>query len=317
MSEFSIGDAAVAGMRLLGRQTFAACVWAALAAGSFTLVCVVFGGPIISLFAMIAQRGGKPDPGEILGMIGSIGGFYLLLIITAVVLKAVIACTIYRAEIYPGRSGFFFLRCGASEGWLMLVSIVRGILVFVLQMVLSIPVSIISLLVGTTTVLAAGHGQAAPGWIGAYLMLSGVLRLIVSGVVIWVSFRLSMAGPMTFVDRRFRLFESWTLTRGLGLPLFTVALLLVLFGLAVLIVLGLLGFGGGVALWGQFPHPATFQGFLSEPPADMLRFLAPFLEWAVVLLFVGDIVMLPVSVAPWAHIYRRLSPETDVAGVFG
>ena len=121
---------------------------------------------------------------------------------------------------------------------------------------------------------------------------------------------------MTFVDRKFRLFESWTLTRGQEWNLLAVGVLIVLVGLIVYIVLGIVGFSGGLAIWGSMAHPANAKDFFSQSTGQVIQFLAPFLEWATVLLFVGGIVMLPIAFAPWAHVYRKMQPETDVAKVF-
>ena len=316
MSDFSITEAAFSGVKLLGRRTLAAIVWSAIYMGVFTTLVVVFGGSIINFISMVAQHGGKPDPAVVLGLIGSLGGFYLLLVISSIVLNGVIVCAIYRAEIYPDDSRFFYLRFGASEGWLMLVSFVRGILMFIAQMVMSIPIAIISIAGAAASVASAGHTGDMTGASGVFPLISLVLRLPMYATLIWLYLRFSLAGPMTFVDRKFRLFESWTLTQGRVWNLFGVGLLVVLMGVAVYIVIGIVGFSGGFAIWGSVPHPASANDFFSQQPGQMMQFLAPFLEWAVLLLFVGGIVMLPIAVAPWAYVYRRMRPETDVAKVF-
>ena len=308
MSDFSITEAAFSGVKLLGRRPLAAIVWSAIYMGVFTTLVVVFGGSIINFISMVAQHGGKPDPAAVIGLIGSLGGFYLLLVISSIVLNGVIVCAIYRAEIYPDDSRFFYLRFGASEGWLMLMSFVRGILMFIAQMVMSIPIAIITI----AAAAAAGHAGAVAG----AGLISLALRLVMYAALIWLYLRFSLAGPMTFVDRKFRLFESWTLTQGRVWSLFGVGLLVVLVGVAVYIVMGIVGFSGGFAIWGSVPHPASANDFFSQRPGQMMQFLAPFLEWSVLLLFVGGIVMLPIAVAPWAYVYKRMRPETDIAKVF-
>jgi len=316
MSDFSITEAAFSGMRVLGRHTLCAFVWAAISIGTFALLVTLFGGSIVNLISMIAQHGGKPDPALIVGMIGSIGVFYLLLIICSIVLNGVISCAVYRAEIYPADSRFFYLRFGASEGWVMLVSFVRGVVIFLVQMAFLVPITIISVAVGAVGVVGASHAQAAAGGMAAYLLVNGVLRLIMYGVIIWVYLRLSLAGPMTFVERKFRLFESWALTRGHVSRLFVVGLLVFAVGMAVYAILGVVGFAGGFAIWGGFPHPSSLQAFVGQSPDQIVRFLAPYLEWALVLFFIGAVVMMPISLSPWAHVYKRMKPETDVAKVF-
>jgi len=315
MSSFSITESAFSGLRLLGRRPLAALVWSAIYIVVFGAIVALFGGAIVNFVSAIAQHGGKPDPAAVIGMIGSVGGFYVLLVIGSVVINGVISCAVYRAELHPDESRFFYMRFGAAEGWLMLVSFVRGLLIFLVQMVFLIPITIVTVAVAAAGAAASGHaaGGAAAG---AAMLIGGVLRLAMYGVLIWLYLRFSLAGPMTFVDRQFRLFESWTLTKGQGWRLFAVGLLIGVVGFGLYFILSIVGFAGGFALWGSFPHPATADAFFSQPPAQIMRVLAPFLEWAVVLLFVGGVVMLPVSLAPWAHILRRLKPETDVAKVF-
>lgn len=313
MSEFSITESAFSGLRMLGRRPLAALVWSAIYVGTFAAVVFLFGGAIVNFISAIAQHGGKPDPTMIIGMIGSIGGFYVL--VGSIVLNGVISCAVYRAELYPDDSRFFYMRFGAAEGWLMLVSFVRGLLMFLVQMVFLIPITIVSVAVAAAGAATSGHGADGAA-MGASMLVGGVLRLVMYGVLIWLYLRFSLAGPMTFADRQFRLFESWTLTKGQGWRLFVVGLLIAVVAFALYLVLSIVGFAGGFAIWGGFPHPASAAAFFAQPPNQIMRFLAPFLEWALVLIFVGGVVMLPVSLAPWAHILRRLKPETDVATVF-
>ncbi len=314
MSSFSVTDAALSGVGLLGRRTLAAVVWSALYVGAFGFILLLFGSAIFSFIGTVVQSGGKPNPAAIIGMIGSVGGLYLMLVIVSIVLNGVIVCAVYRAELYPDDSRYFYMRLGASEGWLMLVSFVRGILMFGAQMVMSIPIAVITIATAAAGAAADGHGGNGAGV--ATLLVTGVLRLAMYVVIVVLYLRFSMAGPMTFVDRKFRLFESWTLTRGHAGSLFLVGLLIGVMGMIAYIVLAIVGVAGGFAIWGGVPHPASAQAFFSQPPGDIMQFAAPFVEWGVLLLFIGAIFMVPISLAPWAHVYRRLRPETDVATVF-
>ena len=99
----------------------------------------------------------------------------------------------------------------------MLLAFVMSILMMILQLVLSIPQIII------VAMLSLQSPQLV-------LSVRLVMQLFVYGVVIWVSLRLSMAAPMTFAERKLRIFESWELTKGHTLSLLGVGFLISLIG---------------------------------------------------------------------------------------
>ena len=95
----------------------------------------------------------------------------------------------------------------------MLLAFVMSILMMILQLVLSIPQIII------VAMLSLQSPQLV-------LSVRLVMQLFVYGVVIRVSLRLSMAAPMTFAERKLRIFESWELTKGHTLSLLGVGFLI-------------------------------------------------------------------------------------------
>ena len=86
-------------------------------------------------------------------------------------------------------------------------------------------------------------------------ILTGVgLGLIAVVVLVWLGLRLSMAAPMTFVDRQFRLFESWSLTRGSAWRLLGVAVLSLLMVFVLELVVAGVVLGAMFAAAGQSPR---------------------------------------------------------------
>jgi hypothetical protein len=155
-------------------------------------------------------------------------------------------------------------------------------------------------------------GRADP----ASLALTSVLRLASYGVIIWLYLRFSMAGPMTFRDRKFRLFESWALTRGHVGRLLGVGALVGLIAFGIYLVLALVGVAGGFAIVGSLGLGDSFKSLALQPPSAWLGVLAPILEWVLLLFWVGGSILTPLTVAPWALICQRLNPRESLAEAF-
>jgi hypothetical protein len=111
---------------------------------------------------------------------------------------------------------------------------------------------------------------------------------------------------MIFEDRRFRLFESWTLTRGHVWRLFGVGAVAALACAAVYVVLGAVGFA---IAWPMFQPLAALgspRAFFAQGPQQIWNQLSPFLILYAGLVLVGSTIMMPVFLAPWADAYRQL-----------
>jgi hypothetical protein len=128
-------------------------------------------------------------------------------------------------------------------------------------------------------------------------------------LVVWLALRLSLLGPMIVASKSFPVGEAWSLTRGRAGSLFVVAVLLFVIMMAMeTLVFGIAGVVGLGLLSTVQNGPQSLQAFASRPPAELLAGLAPVLvlAWFVWSLFVG--VACAVLLAPWAAIYRQLTP---------
>jgi hypothetical protein len=143
-----------------------------------------------------------------------------------------------------------------------------------------------------------------------------VMGLAVFVGMIWVLLRLSMALPMSFADRQFRLFESWALTRGQAGNLFLLALLMFVILIVVeIVILGVLAVPAMVFI---APHmaspqamPDAMETFFKQSPQAMLQSAGPAIAAFVV---VGSILIGAVHaifIAPWAAAYRMLKPAAQ------
>ena len=140
--------------------------------------------------------------------------------------------------------------------------------------------------------------------------------LVIAAVIVWIAIRLSMAGPLTFMDRNFRLFESWELTRGQAPALLALAICLGLVVVAIEIVVALvalvivaLAAGGLMASIGE----EGLKAYFAQPPAVWLPMLAPAVlaGAAIASIVVGYV--LAVVLAPWAEACRQLRGEPPQA----
>ncbi|MGH7023575.1 MAG: hypothetical protein ACREEB_08300 [Caulobacteraceae bacterium] len=294
MGKFNVEDAAFAGVGLLARRPGSAIVWAVLWAVLLALVTIPFAGILTQFVTLAVQSGGRPDPAALLAIIPGLGAFWLLATLCSLVVGAVISCAVYRAILDPDDSAFAYLRLGDQEIQVLLVNFVRALVIFGVNLGLSIVVAIVALMATTA-------GPAA----GAMVNLLG--RLIIIAVMIWVQLRLILAGPMTFTEHRFRLFESWSLTGGSVWRLFLVGLIVVLIAFVVYLALGTLGVFVGMSL----PHPADLQSVLRQSPSLWMGQMASFIALIGVLVLIGAAILTPIGLAPWAHAYRAMTGAPD------
>ena len=82
MAVVDVGDAAMAGPRVVISHPVAVLVWGLMVMGFLVAALLVFGGGVAGAVVTLAQSSGRsPDPSVILGLIGSILGFYFVLLI--------------------------------------------------------------------------------------------------------------------------------------------------------------------------------------------------------------------------------------------
>ena len=187
---------------------------------------------------------------------------YFLLIAVFWVVGAIINMAVVRAVLEPERGAYAYMRLGPTELWLMLANFVLFILYTIASTALAIPMGLVMAFVLMT-------------WRDAVPFVQLPMQMVSWGMSIWLGLRFCMVAPLIFNDRRFRLFESWTLTRGHVWNLFGVGLVMVLATAVVYLVLA--GVGLAVA-WPMFHSVAALGSprafFAQAPPADLEPALA-------------------------------------------
>jgi len=295
VAEIAVTQAAFAGFGILRRKPWAPLVWSLLYAGVLGAIVVFLGGAFIQAIGkLITLRNGQtPAPELVFGLLGSIIGGYFLMLIVFWVLGAVINMAVVRAVMTPEASAFAYMRLGRDEMWLMLANFVLAILYSIASTAMAVPVMIVSVIAVTAS------RDYAP-------FVTWPFQLVTWAVTIWLGLRFCMVAPMIFADGKFRLFESWSFTRGRVGRLFQVGLIMVLVTVGIYLVLTAIGLAVGIPMFTQLANSITAQAFFSQTPAQVWRQVEPFIVLYIVLIWIGSTVLFPLFFAPWPEIYRQL-----------
>jgi len=296
MGEVSIQRALDEAFGLIRRHPGAVAVWALLylllgVLPQYGLMALT--GPV---FQDLAAPGAAPATTSAavlqrMQLLGSVQGLTLLL---SLVWQTLQLGGAYRAVLFPEERGFFFLRLSLREVWLGLVLFVLLIGFFVLMFLVALPLALIGGIAG-----AAGGAVAAAAVVP-------ILLLVALAVVVWVGLRMSLAPPMSFAERGFKLFESWRLTRGHALRLLAVAAVLVVMLIVAEAVVGIGGFLliGGPAKLSQLAEAA-------RNPQVMFSRMGPMIVGFSVVVAALSAVFYALVGGAWARIYRDLDPKPE------
>lgn len=243
---FSATEAALEGFRIARAKPKAMLFWALASlvisfVGSVGMVTLF--GSTMNRFATLNETP-QTDPSEIFALMGQMALLYLFLIPLLLFIFAVFTCAVYRAVLKPDEDRLAYLRLGGDEWRQAVVMLVLGLLGFVATLAVVFVLAIFMGVLGVAT--GAGGSGGAPG-IGFFIgMILLYLGMIAVSVAFWVKF--SFAGPMTFVDKRIRIFQSWKATNGYFWPLFGSYFLAFILGALVSALGGVISFAVMVAL---------------------------------------------------------------------
>lgn len=312
MARFSVADAATAGFGIIGRKPLAVLGWGlamlVATAAPLYLLLLAMRPDFAVLMQIAAQQGGESDPetfGRFMRLQSGMMLFQLVCWIWSTAVNAVICCAVFRAVLEPQDSRFGYLRLGAREGWLTLLFLVEYVLAYIAIFVVALLAAVTVAIVG----VGAG-GNSGSAMVGTGFAV-GLLALV---LFFWLALKLSMAAPMTFVDRQFRLFESWSFTKGHVGKLLGVSLLLLVFLIGIEVLFCGVVIGGVFALGGQMNwlfEPGAVEALVREQPMEIVRKLGPAIAAGGALWVVFSSVVMAVFCAPWAASYRALRDEAS------
>jgi hypothetical protein len=301
MSDFTIGEAVGTGFRVVRRKPLTLFAWFA-----FQLVASLLG--IVILLAMTGtamsdmqaiQTSGavQTNPTAALAVMGRMVGGILLLIPYYLFVNAVITTAANRAVLEPEAGAFGYLRIGASELRMMVVSLVVALIIFCAY--------IAAAMVGGLALAAVGiaaRGSAAAAGVGVVIMVVVVLT-----TVIYLATRFALAPAQTLDTRSINIFGSWGLTKGHVGKIFVVYLLCGLIVVAIYLVLVL-------AMLAIVGVSATGLAALSAVQPKMTSIAAVFapasLAYFVVVGLVGALVF-AILLTPGAFMYQRIANRAD------
>jgi hypothetical protein len=314
MSDFSTGDAVGSGFSLIAKRPLSVLAWSVVylllmllpKLAHFLAIGPAWSGFMHSMLANAAS-GGQPDLAEIQAFQGQMMQWSALgWLATGLQLLGwgVLSAAIYRALLEPEKKGWASLRLGVQELWLALLALVSVIILVIAGIVIAVAAGVL------IAIVALIGSQLVRPW-GPLLDVVLITALSVGaiGAFLWVCVRLSLAGPLTYTEKQFRLFESWNLTKGHAWKLFGLAVLLTLIVIALGCVVG--GVEAAVVfstLGSVFAH-----GFDVSKLAEMFAkpdWWRPFAPWFVAAVLVRSILgaaFMAILVAPWAVAFKEIS----------
>lgn len=307
MARIDIGKTAFAGFGLVARKPLTVAGWALfiLVLGILPVVGILAAmGPALADLIAVSKSGGEPTSQQMMPFISTWYAANPILWVLSLLVRVMLAGAVFRAVLEPRESRWAYLRLGMGEVMLALVVICLSILLSLGAMVW----------IGLTAGVGFALWQAShPATIG-FCILSGVGLAV---MLIWLSLRFSLAAPMSFAERNFRLFKSWKVTRGNALNLLLVALILVLIVMvlegvimALLAAAGMAAAGGmgGLHQMGGMHHldEQAMEAFFRQSPKALIGSLGPWIViGGLVASYIGAVFVV-VFTAPWAEAYRQL-----------
>ncbi|MDP1736374.1 MAG: hypothetical protein Q8L23_02925 [Caulobacter sp.] len=302
MAQIDIAKTAFAGFGLIARKPMAVAGWALfLLVVGILPVALMIGPFMTTLFEFIdlAKADIEPSKEQLASFMSAMYMAHPVLWLTGLITRVMLTGAVFRAILEPSAGRWAYLRLGMGEVMLAVVVIVLGILIGLAAMVF------MGVSAGITVAIWQASEAAA---IGVGILLGVAL---VFGVI-WALLRFSLAAPMSFAERNFRLFESWSLTKGHAFNLLIVAILVavvlaLLEAVVVTVFVVVVGSAAGVGVSSGALTEETVRAFFDQPAATWMPLVAPWLALVGVVASVLGAMALAIVTAPWAEAYRQLN----------
>ncbi len=320
MSAFTYGEAArmaFSGFGLVRRQPLTILAWGVFSALAMAAVVGLAGlmmAPALISIGEVARdsAAAPPNPAQIMGSILGLVGGYLVLLGGILVVNTVQGSAVFRTVLEPGRGGLAHLQIGSQELWLLIVAVSAFILLSMAMMPFSMAMSIVMVMTGGARPTAAPDPNAPPSVILSTMFPASPVfwgtELVLMVFSLFLMSRFIMAFPMTFADRRFRLFESWGLTRGHTLKM---ALMIFLQGisqyLAMFAFVAVLALVAAATVMTRLPD-GGMAAMAGKPLTDWIALIWPVLAVAAVVAVPFFGVFAALYYVPLAETYLKFKP---------
>jgi len=305
--EISIGGAVAEGFGLIRSKPLAVLTWGLIQVVFMALLFSLMAPLVLTSFGELIQQakaGGMPSP-QAMERVQQFQAINYLLQFAGILVSSVFYCAVFRAVLHPEQSRFAYMRLGAAELQIALLTVAA---LFAFGISLALVVVVVGIVVAIFVVLHAGV-------VAAIIGVAGGIAAAVALVYFWL--RLSLVAPMIVDGGGFDLTASWRLTKGRVGGLFAIAVVLLLILIVGEIVVGLVMVGIGLGVIGSAAGGLrNLPAFFQHPPSDIVAKLAPVLvAFAVIWVPLYGCVLAIVG-APWARVYRDLKPPSDIASTF-
>ncbi|HEY3812926.1 MAG TPA: hypothetical protein VGL66_06850 [Caulobacteraceae bacterium] len=314
MAILSVTTCATEGFSVIRRRPWAFAgwilFWLILGMGPFLIALAGLAPKLIDFVGSVRSAHDAHDPVAVQRLLEDEFGVLTVLApwgLWLMVISTVLFTAVLRAVLEPEKSAFAYLRLGMDEVRLFFLRIVYGVLA----------AAFMAAIVGAGVVLFIATdryiGHPWEGWIDVLVIVLGLCLLI------WVLFRLSLSFPMTFADKRLRIFESWSLTRGHFWGVVGVWALSVLLVVAVAIgfmfvrqfVFLVIGLSTGA--FDQLGALETMGDDLRKGLSTIIAAFGPAFIGLFVIQAIADALTRVVFIAPFARAYAQLSGRAPPA----
>lgn len=291
---FSATNAAFEGFRLAKRSPMTI-VWWSLAYLVMMVVAFFAVGSSIPAFMVAAQElegATNPQMEDFQALVQLYTSMIVWLLPIFIVFGTMLNAAVARSVLRPDERAFGYLRLGADELRVLLVSIVLGLLGAVAGTVLFG-------LVGVAAGFVASSGQNAM-WL--LVVLLGIAAFV---AFVWLSLRFSLAIPITIAERRMAIFDSFSITKGRSLPLLGMAIIAVIMSLLVSILGSIISLPITMMTGGL----TSLAGMEGAPTMEMFQAAAPALIGWVIVNAIMSALQLAIIYAPFAAAYRDIKGQ--------
>jgi hypothetical protein len=223
MAKLKVFEAATEGFRLIRREPKTVLVWSAAMFVVLGLPALLLMSRLSPLLVRMSQAMETQSVEEIMGVQARLFGLTSFLWILGLFGYALLGAAVLRAVITPEDRRFFYMRLSRAELWMILSAVAGAIIAYIATLVFTMIVGVVTVV--PLVILSTAGGDGAANGFNVVLV---PLIVVAEIVALYFTLRFAMAPLMSFDQRQFRLFESWTLTRGEGWRLLGLVALLFL-----------------------------------------------------------------------------------------